>query len=148
MRQELTADAIEQIQRRQLKEAEERGEIDPAIRKRIEKEKVDAENEEIKKSWKSVPSLPKKLLGKGEDHRQPALPQSQRRSGSNAGVASGSSSSSGGKKSKSGSGLLGIKEDAKPVAPLPTVPQGQDPLKPSRGHKALEFFRKADLDRS
>merc|ERR1712098_883867 len=105
-------------------------------------------SESESKRRKSVPSLPKKLLGKGEDHRQPALPQSQRRSGSNAGVASGSSSSSGGKKSKSGSGLLGIKEDAKPVAPLPTVPQGQDPLKPSRGHKALEFFRKADLDRS
>ncbi|KAH9212193.1 hypothetical protein DL95DRAFT_340922 [Leptodontidium sp. 2 PMI_412] len=150
-RQELTADAIETIQRRQLKEAEERGEIDPAIRKRMEKEKEDAENEEIKKSWKSVPSLPKKLLGKGEDHRQPALPQHARRSGSNVAVQSGGSSSpGGGKKSKSGSGLglSSVKEDAKPVAPLPTVAQGEDPLKPSRGHKALEFFRKADLDRS
>lgn len=153
MRQELTADAIEKIQRRQMKEAEERGEIDPAIRKRMEKAKEDAENEEIKKSWKSVPSLPKKLLGKGEDHRQPSLPQRERRSNSNVGVASGGSSSSGGnggKKSKSGSGLLPVKEDAntKPVAPLPPVKQGEDPLKPSRGHKALEFFRKADLDRS
>ncbi|KAK0103955.1 hypothetical protein ONS96_005061 [Cadophora gregata f. sp. sojae] len=150
MRQELTADAIEQIQRRQLKEAEERGEIDPAIRKRLEKEKEDAENEEIKKSWKSVPGLPKTLLGKGVDHRQPSLPQHQRRAASNAGVVSGSLSSSGGKKSKSGSGLLGIKEDTttKPVAPIPAPKQGEDPLKPSRGHKALEFFRKADLDRS
>ncbi|KAL2071195.1 hypothetical protein VTL71DRAFT_12430 [Oculimacula yallundae] len=147
LRQELTAEAIEQIQRRQMKEAEERGEIDPAIRKRIEKEKEDKENEEIKKSWKSVPSLPKKLLGKGEDTRQPSLPQHARRSGSNVGIQQGGSSSSGGKKSKSGSGLLSVKEE-KPAAPLPEVKKGEDPLKPSRGQKALEFFRKADLDRS
>ncbi|CZS88181.1 hypothetical protein WAI453_000598 [Rhynchosporium graminicola] len=155
MRQELTADAIESIQHRQMKDAEERGEIDPAIRKRIEKEKEDKENEEIKKSWKSVPSLPKKLLGKGEDTRQPSLPQEQRRSGSNVALMDKGSSSSGGKKGKnaskagSGSGVLGaVKDDARPVAPLPEVKKGEDPLKPSIGHKALEFFRKADLDRS
>ncbi|KAL3417471.1 hypothetical protein PVAG01_11471 [Phlyctema vagabunda] len=75
MRQELTAEAIEDIRTRQLKEAEERGEIDPAVRKRLEEEKEVAEKEEIKKAWKGVPLLPKHLLGKGEDHRQPPLPR-------------------------------------------------------------------------
>ncbi|PQE24879.1 integral membrane protein [Rutstroemia sp. NJR-2017a WRK4] len=78
MKQELTGEVIEDINTRRLKEAEERGEIDPIVRKRMEEEKEQAENEEVKKSWKSVPSLPKTLLGKGEDHRQPSLPQEAR----------------------------------------------------------------------
>ncbi|KAM3081284.1 hypothetical protein ACMFMF_003197 [Clarireedia jacksonii] len=81
MKQELTSGVIEEINTRRLKEAEARGEIDPIVRKRMEEEKEEAENEEIKKSWKSVPSLPKTLLGKGEDHRQPSLPQEARTKG-------------------------------------------------------------------
>jgi hypothetical protein len=83
IQQELTAEAIEQMRMQRIKEAEERGEIDKSVRKKLEEEKEEAENEEIKKSWKAVPSLPKSLLGKGEDHRQPPLPQKARRSNEN-----------------------------------------------------------------
>ncbi|KAF2153617.1 hypothetical protein K461DRAFT_321238 [Myriangium duriaei CBS 260.36] len=78
MRQELTADAIDELRTRWMREAEDRGELDPAVRTREEEARERAENEEIKKSWKYVFSLPKHLLGKGEDHRQPSLPQQAR----------------------------------------------------------------------
>jgi hypothetical protein len=78
MRQELTADGIEKIEKRKMKQAEEQGLIDRSFRKQAEDEQDEAEWKEIKKEWKTVPLLPKKLLGKGEDHREPALPQKQR----------------------------------------------------------------------
>jgi hypothetical protein len=80
MRQELTAEAKELIEKRKMKEAEERGEADREARKRAEEAKEEAEAEEIKKEWKKVPLLPKKLLGKAEDNREPSLPQKSRRS--------------------------------------------------------------------
>jgi hypothetical protein len=80
MRRELTSEAIEKMQKQKMKEAEELGMIDRSTRKRAEDEMEEAENEEIKKEWKKVPLLPKKLLGKGEDSREPALPRKNRRS--------------------------------------------------------------------
>jgi hypothetical protein len=79
-RQEITAEAKQQIEKRIMKEAEERGEMDRSERKEVEEEMEEEENEEIKKAWKRVPLLPKKLLGKGEDHREPSLPQESKRS--------------------------------------------------------------------
>jgi hypothetical protein len=151
MVQELTSDAIDSMETRWMKEAEERGEVDPAIRKRREEEKEEAETEEIKKSWKSVPNLPKHLLGKGEDHRQPSLPQKARRSGSSV---PGSPESSGsqvnvkGNKSGSGSVLPSVRED--PIQPLRegAVHRGEDPLKENVARKALRMIRRADLDKS
>jgi hypothetical protein len=80
MRQELTSEAIEQMEMRWMKEAEERGKVSKSVGKTLKEEREEAENQEIKKSWKVVPSLPKVLLGKGEDHRQPSLPQGAKRS--------------------------------------------------------------------
>jgi hypothetical protein len=80
MRRELTSEAIEKIQKQKIKEAEERGVIDKTVRKKAEEEMDEAENEEIKREWKKVPFLPKKLLGKSEDSREPALPRKYRRS--------------------------------------------------------------------
>jgi hypothetical protein len=77
-RQEITADAKEQIERRMIQEAEERGEIDRSERKEIEDEMDEEQNKEIKKQWRAVPLLPVKLLGKQKqslDHREPELPQ-------------------------------------------------------------------------
>ncbi len=149
MRQELTADAIEEIETRKLKEGEERGEVDPVLKRKYA-EKEAAENEEIKKSWKSVPLLPKKLLGKGEDKRQPALPQAARKSGSNVGIETSASSSSKTKVAGSGSNLEAVKED--PIEPLrrKPVPGGtvEDPLKPGKGRRIMQAMREADLDRS
>ena len=116
MRQELTAEAIEEIEKRELKAAEERGEINPSVRKRMEEEKEEAENEEIKQAWKYVPSLPKHLLGKGKDHRQPSLPQKARKSGP--GVAPTTSSSSKTQKSKS---------ESSSTAALQPVREGSEP---------------------
>ena len=78
MRRELTSEAIEKIQKTRLKEAEERGDIDRNTRKEHEEEMEREENEEIKGEWKRVHLLPKKLLGKSVDTREPALPRKQR----------------------------------------------------------------------
>jgi hypothetical protein len=80
MRRELTSEAIEKIVKQRMKEAEEQGVIDKSTRKKAEDEMDDAENEEIKKAWKKVPLLPKTLLGKGVDSREPSLPQKYRKS--------------------------------------------------------------------
>jgi hypothetical protein len=149
MRQELTSEAIEQMETRWMKEAEERGEVDKSVRKKFEEEKEEAENEEIKKSWKVVPSLPKKLLGKGEDHRQPSLPQKARRSSPN--VASTTSISSTTKKSKSKSSvaLPPVQEDPPHLPrPKPVLRRGPEPPKEGTGQKVMRLIRRADLDRS
>lgn len=156
-KQELTSEAIESIRERRLKELEERGELDPEYRKRMQEEKEKEENEEIKRSWKSVPSLPKKLLGKGEDHRQPSLPQEERRrssadvarSGSTSGLNSPTSPST----SKHGSSarLPPLSEEGRPMQQKPItrkeVPSKQS-TEQSTGQKIMGFVRKADLDRS
>ncbi|KAB8291740.1 hypothetical protein EYC80_006535 [Monilinia laxa] len=159
MKQELTSEAIETINTRRLKEAEERGEIDPEIRKRIQEEKDREENEDIKRSWKSVPGLPKKLLGKGEDHRQPSLPVEARSSSSSMHVDSPKRAGSGSSRDKKASGRGG-NVALKPVQEHPTVAQptypepvaGRDegalPPKKGVGQRVLAGFRKADLDRS
>jgi hypothetical protein len=149
MRQELTSEAIQKIDTRRLKEAEERGEINEPFRKNLEEQREDAENEEIKKAWKVVPKLPKTLLGKGEDHRQPALPQKARRSSSV--VASPDSGSSTPKKNKSRSSaaLPAVLEDeTKPSRPKPVVKRGEEPSKEGAGQKVLRLIRRADLDKS
>jgi hypothetical protein len=78
MRRELTSEAIEKIQKQKMKEAEDQGVIDKSERKKVEDEMNEKENEEIKREWKKVPLLPKKLLGKSEDTREPALPAKHR----------------------------------------------------------------------
>lgn len=149
MRQELTAEAIEQMETRWMKEAEERGEIDQTVRKRRQEERDVAESEEIKKSWKVVPSLPKVLLGKGEDHRQPSLPQKDRRSSSNVDVAVSGSSTP--KKVKGrGSVPLQPVQEAPPLPsrPEPVLRRGGEPPQEGTGQKIMKFVRRADLDRS
>jgi len=118
------------------------------VRKRFEEERDAEENEEIKKSWKTVPLLPKKLLGKGEDHRQPALPQEDRRSGSNINVAS-SRSSTPRKPVPSRSNLASLQEDpGQPSRPNPALLARHDAPKEGTGQKVIRMMRKADLDRS
>lgn len=68
MKQEVTRDVMEQMETRWQKEAEERREIDNSMRKAYEEQKEKGDNDEIRKAWKSVRMLPKKLLGKGEHH--------------------------------------------------------------------------------
>jgi hypothetical protein len=80
MRRELTSEAIEKIQKTRLKEAEDLGMIDRETRKKAEDEMEQAENEEIKGEWKTVHLLPKKLLGKSADTREPALDRKHRHS--------------------------------------------------------------------
>ncbi|KAI9055507.1 hypothetical protein LZ554_000456 [Drepanopeziza brunnea f. sp. 'monogermtubi'] len=151
MRQELTAEAIEGITRRQLKDAEARGEISPEVRRRMEEEKEEKENEEIKRHWKNVPLLPKTLLGKGVDNRQPALPIEERRSSSQVDLKeeNGKRKNTIGRKS-----LPPVQEDGGkqlPVYPQPAVKKvgnGQAQEGQTKGQKVMEFFRKADLDRS
>jgi len=148
MRQELTSEAILEIETRKLKEAEERGEIDPTIRKRRDEDKEDAENEEIKKSWKTVPSLPKKLLGKqSEDHRQPSLPQ-EARHGS---TPTGSTTNLKGKtQSSSKLALPAVQETSGEQVrrkPVPVVGRSQEP-KEGTGQKVMKMIRRADFDRS
>jgi hypothetical protein len=148
MRQELTEEVIEEMETRWVKEAEARGDIDKSVRKRFEEERDAEENEEIKKSWKTVPLLPKKLLGKGEDHRQPALPQEDRRSGSNINVAS-SGSSTPRKPVPSRSNLASLQEDPEqPSRPNPALLARHDAPKEGTGQKVIRMMRKADLDRS
>jgi hypothetical protein len=150
MRQELTSEAIEKMEMRWMKEAEERGEIDKSVRKRREEARDAEETEEIKKSWKVVPALPKTLLGKGVDHRQPSLPQEARRSGSNVDVAASSSSSVKRKPvSKSSSALPSLQEGvAQPSRSNPTLARGEDRIKEGTGQKVMRLVRRADLDRS
>jgi hypothetical protein len=147
LRQELTEEAIEQMETRRLKEAEERGEVDKSVRKRIEDEKNEIENEEIKRAWKVVPKLPKTLLGKGEDHRQPSLPQKARQS--TASVESSGSSTPKNPKSRSKAALPPVQENSmQPAPPKPAVTRGVEPPKEGRGQKAARLIRRADLDRS
>ncbi|KAF2671846.1 hypothetical protein BT63DRAFT_437782 [Microthyrium microscopicum] len=168
MRQELTAEAIEQMEKRRLKELEERGEIDRSVRKQYEHEKEEQDNKEVKHAWKTVPLLPKKLLGKGEDHRQPSLPQRMRKSGSVAGssaasTTSGSSGNSGKVKSKKNTNapLASVEEGttapqyvsdrpgpalAPPLEPIET--RGPEPVPESRRDRVMKFIRRADFDRS
>ncbi|KAG9240955.1 hypothetical protein BJ878DRAFT_559272 [Calycina marina] len=148
MRQELTQEAMDKVNERRIRIAEERGELDPMEKAHIENEKArkeEEENQEIKKSWKSVPSLPKKLLGKGEDHRQPALPQEAR--SSNPSMAS---SIEKGKKGKSKNvvGLSSLKEDPiQPIRPVEPAATSDDPRISNR-QKIMSMLRKADLDKS
>jgi hypothetical protein len=149
MRQELTSEAIEQMENRRMKEAEERGEVSKSVRKTLKEEREEAENEEIKKSWKVVPSLPKVLLGKGEDHRQPPLPQKARRSSAN--VASAASSSATAKKFKSGgsAALPPVREyPTQPSRPKPVLRRDEEQPKEGMGQRAMRLIRRADLDRS
>lgn len=170
MRQELTSEVIDEMRDRKLREAEERGEIGPDVRKRMNEEKEREEDEEVKKSWKSVAILPKTLLGKGVDHRQPSLPKEMRGSGSNVGLdrleKGGSKSSLGLDKKikKRGTGLESVGEDVNMKQPdkvkrkevgsgsgVGTIPQSvqtQSQSQQGKGQKVLGFFRKADLDRS
>jgi hypothetical protein len=150
MRQELTSEAIEQMETNRMKEAEERGEIDKSIRKEYKERKEGPENEEVKKAWKAVPSLPKKLLGKqSEDHRQPSLPQHARRAGSNA-VSMSSSSSPAHAESSSSASLQPIQEysPTPPVRPIPALRRGEEPQDEGMRHKVMRMVRRADLDRS
>jgi hypothetical protein len=149
MRQELTSEAIDEMRTRWLKEAEERGEIDKSVRKKLEEDKQEVESEEIKRSWASVPSLPKKLLGKGEDHRQPSLPQQAR--GSDSANASTASIPSTTKKSKSKSSvaLPPVQEKtALPSPPQPALTRGVETPKEGTGQRVMKFIRRADLDKS
>lgn len=148
MRQELTSEGIEEMEKRWLKDAEERGEVDPAVRKRLQEEREEADNEEVKKSWKNVPLLPKVLLGKGEDHRQPSLPQKARRSSSNVQSTESVPTS---KKSESriGAPLPSVEEDrGQPSRPKPAVTRDGEPPKESTGQKVMRLIRRADLDNS
>lgn len=148
MRQELTSEAIEQMEKRWFKDAEERGEVDKSVRKKLEEEREEAENEEIKKSWKSVPSLPKKLLGKGEDHRQPSLPQQARKSSADVASTASDSSTTRKSKSRSSAALPSVQESlAQPSRPKPVL-RGEEPPKEGTGQKVMRFIRRADMDRS
>jgi hypothetical protein len=148
MRQELTSEAMEQMETRCLKEAEERGEVDKSLRRRLEEGREEAENEEIKQSWKGVRSLPKTLLGKGEDHRQPSLPQEARRSGSDVALTA-SPSTPKNSKSRSSAALPPVHEDTmQPSRPKPALRRGEEPPREGKGQKVMRFIRRADLDRS
>lgn len=166
MKQELSSEAIESINTRRLKEAEERGEVDPEYRKRIEEEREREENDEIKKSWKSVPSLPKRLLGKGEDHRQPSLPAEERSKTTSSSVhVDAERRRRSGEERRSGEGRdgrSGVKgSERAQLQPVEEVPdqviypqsvarRGESVLPPpkGKGQRVLAGFRKADLDRS
>ncbi|KAH8816713.1 hypothetical protein F5884DRAFT_842228 [Xylogone sp. PMI_703] len=144
MLQEITSEAIEAIETQLLKEAEERGEVDASVRRNLEQEREDREYEEIKKSWKNVPSLPKTLLGKGEDRRQPSLPQRGRRSDVNIDTTASSSS-----KSRSGAVLPAVQEElGQPSRPNPVLKRDQVSPKEPKGQKLLRLVRRADLDQS
>ncbi|KAG0645589.1 hypothetical protein D0Z07_8651 [Hyphodiscus hymeniophilus] len=146
MKQELTEEAIDKLNTRRMKEAEERGDIHPSVRKQLEEQKERAEDEEVKKAWASVPSLPKKLLGKGEDHRQPSLPQKAR--GSRAGIPSTASNPST-PNSRTGTALPPVQEaSALPAHPEPVLAKGNEPPKEGTGQKVMRFIRRADLDKS
>lgn len=149
MRQELTSEAMEQMEIRRMKEAEERGELDKSERKKFEKEKDEAENKEIKQSWKHVPMLPKTLLGKGVDNRQPSLPQKARRSSSSVDTESSSTPTSKKLKTRSGQALPSVQEDLTQISPPgPMSGSGHEPPKEGTGHKIMRMVRRADLDRT
>lgn len=149
MREELTLEAKEQMETRWMKEAEERGEVDPAVRKRMEEEREEAENEEIKNSWKVVPSLPKTLLGKGVDHRQPSLPQKDRMSSSSVDSTTSKSSTTRKPLPKGSAPLPPLQEDPAQVSrPKPTVRMVGEPADEGVGQKVMRFIRRADMDKS
>jgi Protein of unknown function (DUF2985) len=162
MRQELTLDAKEELERQWMKEAEEQGVIDKNYRKQKEEEMEREENEEVKRQWKTVPLLPKKLLGKGEDHREPALPQhSKKKSTSQASLDSTSSTpSSSSSSSKTGffKSKFGSKNDTSTMPPIredpnaPSQPQAalKKPDQPEEGkrQKIMKIIRRADMDLS
>lgn len=149
MVQQITSEAIEEIETQRLKEAEERGEIDESVRRNLAQEREDRENEEIKQSWKNVPALPKILLGKGEDHRQPSLPQRARRSNISVGSTSSAPSETQTPKSRSGTALPPIQEDSwQPPRPNPVVKRDEISPKAEKGWKVLRLIRRADLDQS
>ena len=111
MRQELTSEAIQQMETRWMKEAEDRGEIDKSVRKKLKEGREEAENEEIKKAWKVVPSLPQKA----------------RRSSSSVAPTASSSSTPKKAKSRSSAILPPVQEDpAKPSRPKPAL-RGEEP---------------------
>ena len=146
MKQDLTEEAIDKMETQRLKEAEERGEIDKSVRKRYEEKRDKEGDEEVKKAWASVPSLPKKLLGKGEDHRQPSLPQKARRSSAEV---SSTSSTPKSPTTKSSAALPSVQEfPAQPLRRKPVPQIGAEPPKEGKGQKAMKFIRRADLDRS
>jgi DUF2985 family protein len=165
MRRELTSEAIEKIQKQKMKEAEELGMIDRSARKRAEEEMEEAENEEIKKAWKTVPLLPKKLLGKGEDHREPALPRKSRRSSKRVSGSSDNAKSMADAPSASNQTAkstlttrLGIGTKTKPTTPGPSqvdridhAPSGSGANNgPTEGkrEKIMRWIRRADMDMS
>jgi hypothetical protein len=149
MRQELTSEAIQEMETRWMKEAEERGEIDPTVRKRLEEEREEAENEEIKKAWKVVPSLPKTLLGKGVDHRQESLPSSARRSSAQVNATGPGSSIPKITKSKSSVALPSVQESPRqPIRPQAVTRRGNEVPEEGTGRRILRLVRRADLDRS
>jgi Protein of unknown function (DUF2985) len=169
MRRELTSEAIEKIQKQKMKEAEDLGMIDKSTRKRAEDEMDEAENEEIKKAWKTVPLLPKKLLGKGEDHREPALPRKHRRSRkrrartneeTKATVDSQSAPSPAAKPSPSLASRLGFgskstsgpshvdRIDHAPSLPEPAARRNNNPPTQGTWDKIMRVIRRADMDLS
>lgn len=149
MRQELTSEAIQEMETQWMKEAEERGEIDPTVRKRLEEEREDAENEEIKKAWKVVPSLPKTLLGKGVDHRQEPLSPSARRSSAQVNATGSGSSTPKNTKSKSSVALPSVQENPRqPIRPQAAARRGNEVPEEGTGRRILRLVRRADLDRS
>jgi hypothetical protein len=156
LKQEITSEAIETMETRWFKEAEARGEIDPSVRQKLEEERDEEEREEVKKAWKGVPALPKVLLGKGEDTREPSLPQGKRQSSSTVDVA-GLNKEKQQKKSKlwfgGGKRLETVEET--PAHPLPP-PAKLEPAyrkvrqaeSEGRAQKIMKFIRRADLDKS
>lgn len=165
MRRELTSEAIEKMQKNKMKEAEETGIIDRDMRKRAEDEMEREENEKIKSEWKRVPFLPKKLLGKGWDSREPALPKRHRHrrkaveedaaiAHANPSKAEGDAIASAGPSTAPKTGLaarlgLGTKpEEVERVDHAPAMPQR--PAQPEEGKrdKIMKFIRRADMDMS
>lgn len=146
MRQELTSEAIEQLETKWLKEAEERGEIDPRVRELREQKKEEEENEKLKKEWKSVPSLPKKLLGKGEDHRQPPLPQHEKQPKSNGKSKPSSKDERHGP--KAAESLPPVHEQVGSSQSQQAATAQVDSQEESKGQKILRMIRRADMDKS
>jgi len=155
-RQELTEEAKEELEKQWLKDAESRGDIDPAYRKQKEEEMEKEENEEIKQQWKDVPLLPKKLLGKGADHREPSLPQPQKSRKNKSGKSTDSDSEPEASSSKPSRFKFGSrKNDAATMDPLhedphaPPPPEAAAPKpKIGTGQKMMKFIRRADMDMS
>ena len=155
--EEMTVEQVHKMEEEWVEEADKAGVIDPAAKEHLKQKKEEREskeNEEIKKSWKSVPLLPKKLLGKGEDHRQPSLPQKARRSGTDLSQTSSGSSTPPTKNviMNSGTTLKPVSEEmANPSHYHKGPGLDEEPaveVEESKGQKALRIFRRADGDRS